>query len=62
MGMSCGFSSFELGIGGIGYMTSSRDCAWLIAPLKFDESFFADCSSICGAEVVPLSCLTDKIA
>jgi len=43
---SCCFSFFELGICVIDFMISSRDCAWLIAIWRFDESLLVDCFSI----------------
>ena len=61
-GMSYGFSSFELGIGGIRFLTSSRDYAWLIVALWFDKSLLVDCSSTVIADLTSQSRLTDKIS
>ena len=48
MGTSCGFSSFRLRTGGVGFMTLSGDCAWLITAWRFDDSLLVNCSSTSG--------------
>ena len=58
--MSCGFYSFELGISGIRFMTSSRDCAWLIALEGLMNLSWLTVFQVVVADVAPQSCLIDE--